>query len=202
MPGSPRSPKLSKTQKLRNLTSTLAIVEEETSPKGRNKIQLPKLNLSTLTSSDDHNIQRHGELEPIIKRSRSPGNSRSAELLTPGNSRSAELLTPGIPKRDEMLTSGIPRSAELSIMKMTLDKCDPDNIYELLKKFINKSSTMEDIEYATSKFAYIKPSINDRKIARIEQLIRVKTKNVKSPDKGGGFTRKLNRRRTSLNFRK
>ena len=191
MPGSPRSPKLSKTQKLRNLTSTLAIVEEETSPKGRNKIQLPKLNLSTLTSSDDHNIQRHGELEPIIKRSRSPGNSRSAELLTPG-----------IPKRDEMLTSGIPRSAELSIMKMTLDKCDPDNIYELLKKFINKSSTMEDIEYATSKFAYIKPSINDRKIARIEQLIRVKTKNVKSPDKGGGFTRKLNRRRTSLNFRK
>ena len=169
MSGSPRSPKLSKTQKLRNLTSALAIVEEETSPKGRNKIQLPRLNLSTLRLSDDHNIQRHGELEPIIKRSRSPG---------------------------------IPRSAELSIMKMSLDKCDPDNIYELLKKFINKSSTIEDIEYATSKFAYIKPSINDRKIARIEQLIRVKTKNVKSPDKGGGFTRKLNRRRTSLNFRK
>ena len=180
MSGSPRSPKLSKTQKLRNLTSALAIVEEETSPKGRNKIQLPRLNLSTLRLSDDHNIQRHGELEPIIKRSRSPGIPRSAELLT----------------------SGIPRSAELSIMKMSLDKCDPDNIYELLKKFINKSSTIEDIEYATSKFAYIKPSINDRKIARIEQLIRVKTKNVKSPDKGGGFTRKLNRRRTSLNFRK
>ena len=191
MSGSPRSPKLSKTQKLRNLTSALAIVEEETSPKGQNKIQLPRLNLSTLRLSDDHNIQRHGELEPIIKRSRSPGIPRSAELLTPGIPRSAELLT-----------SGIPRSAELSIMKMSLDKCDPDNIYELLKKFINKSSTMEDIEYATSKFAYIKPSINDRKIARIEQLIRVKTKNVKSPDKGGGFTRKLNRRRTSLNFRK
>ena len=37
MSGSPRSPKLSKTQKLRNLTSALAIVEERTAKRTARK---------------------------------------------------------------------------------------------------------------------------------------------------------------------
>jgi hypothetical protein len=180
---SPRSPKERFTRKISKLDSALAAVAEETSPMGRGKIQLPKLNLSTLKMADveDGNVRNHKEFMPLLS---------SAKKSPPKNGN------------------------ELRLLKMSLDKCDPEKIYELVKEYVNKSATMEDVEYATSKFANIKPSITQRQIARMEQLIRAKvaslSKDAVSPGRGGRrkslrltrkslrLTRKsLSRRRTS-----
>lgn len=181
MSDSPRSPKSSRfTQKLRSI---MAPVDEETSPKGRGKIQLPRLNLLTVHHDEEaignSNVRRHGELEPMIA---------MAKKTPPKNGN------------------------ELRLLKMSLDKCDPEKIYELVKEYVNKSATMEDVEYATSKFANIKPSITQRQIARMEQLIRAKvaslSKDAVSPGRGGrrksrkSLTRRLIQRRTSSYSRK
>jgi hypothetical protein len=182
MSDSPRSHKGRFTRKISKLDSALAAVAEETSPMGRGKIQLPRLSLLTVHHDEEGS-----------------GNS---------NVRRHGELEPMI----SMAKTSPKKSNELRFLKMSLDKCDPQNIYELVKEYVNKSATMEDVEYATSKFAHIKPSIAQRQIARMEQLIRSKvaslTKDAVSPGKGGSKSRKsrkslrLNRKRTSSYSRK
>lgn len=142
---SPRSPRSPKSSRFtQKLRSKMAPVEEETSPKGRGQNQLPRLNLSQVKPMETLDFLDIHQFED--------SNIRRLEPM-------------GFPKKN---------GNELQILKMSLDKCDPENIYELVKEYATKSATPEDIEYATSKFAHIKPFITQMQIRKMEQLIRTK----------------------------
>ncbi len=111
---------------------------------------------------------------------------------------------------------------KLGSLKLSLERCSPENLHDILIDYVNECKTIEDIEYAIDKHRTIEPFIERVKNRKMNQLINskrsyiknkasddeIKIESASSSPKGGRKSRKtrkyrkLSRRQTSSNFRK